>query len=421
MWTAAFLLHCGRQERGHKALRDAERANPELKAGIDVVLADDMAVDLATSGFTWLEDRYVTNQDVARVGAQTLIDRAVGGLTAADPLERANAYQTLEGLGPRAASAYHRGLVAAQRDLLKQMQGMGGYAKLAELDAAKRELHAMRENALSLIFDEYEYPYPHNTPDQEARHSAANQEIDRRVLPLRKLWDAGTTAKISADLRTAVRRMGEYAHRLTVIGIGQGEEIPAFLLHLPEANEVTVRTLAWTEEERERIDTSYAWMQENAKRESIAKPMERRQVEVTNEYRLMMGRHAVKMNDLLVECARMHSEDMSRLGFFAHENPFEPLKRTPGDRLKWVGFYGSGASENIAATGGDPVSPHRAWLHSSGHHRNILGASWRLLGSGNSGRNWTQNFSIRQMTEEDRERSGLPKGGIRTLHEDQKG
>jgi uncharacterized protein YkwD len=51
-----------------------------------------------------------------------------------------------------------------------------------------------------------------------------------------------------------------------------------------------------------------------------------------------------------------------------------------------------GASENIAQAGG-PSGAHDGWCHSSGHHRNLLASGWKLLGVGNSGHLWCQNFA----------------------------
>ena len=51
-----------------------------------------------------------------------------------------------------------------------------------------------------------------------------------------------------------------------------------------------------------------------------------------------------------------------------------------------------GVSENIAQAGG-PSGAHEGWCHSSGHHRNLLAAGWKLLGVGNAGHTWCQNFS----------------------------
>jgi uncharacterized protein YkwD len=72
-------------------------------------------------------------------------------------------------------------------------------------------------------------------------------------------------------------------------------------------------------------------------------------------------------------------------------NDKEPEKRTPSDRARLMGFNG-GVSENLAICGG-AQSAHNGWIHSSGHHRNILGLTHRIMGAGNSGRRWGQVFS----------------------------
>ncbi|MFM8386198.1 MAG: CAP domain-containing protein [Planctomycetia bacterium] len=104
---------------------------------------------------------------------------------------------------------------------------------------------------------------------------------------------------------------------------------------------------------------------------------------------------AVRIDDRLVTAARLHSQDMERRGFFAHEAPPNPAtgepRTSPFDRMRKAGYEGYGASENICAGAGDPTAAHVMWCHSSGHHRNIL-SSWTDMGTGVSGTRWTQNF-----------------------------
>ena len=47
-----------------------------------------------------------------------------------------------------------------------------------------------------------------------------------------------------------------------------------------------------------------------------------------------------------------------------------------------AGYDWSGCSENIYAGSGSPESAHQGWIHSSGHHRNILTPAWIEMGSG---------------------------------------
>ena len=110
---------------------------------------------------------------------------------------------------------------------------------------------------------------------------------------------------------------------------------------------------------------------------------------------MMFGhRPAVRINPCLVTSSRGHSDDMSRLGFFDHFSPVEG-KKTPEDRMKLAGYEMSGCSENIYAGSGSPEAAHEGWIHSSGHHRNILMPGWVEMGSGSAGRDWTQNFGFR--------------------------
>jgi uncharacterized protein YkwD len=105
----------------------------------------------------------------------------------------------------------------------------------------------------------------------------------------------------------------------------------------------------------------------------------------------MFGRAAVLVHDQLTVAAHGHCEDMARIGFFAHDSPV-PGKASPVDRIRLTGMKPLGASENIAQASG-PSGAHDGWCHSSGHHRNLLAAGWKLLGVGNAGHLWCQNFA----------------------------
>jgi hypothetical protein len=143
--------------------------------------------------------------------------------------------------------------------------------------------------------------------------------------------------------------------------------------------------------ERDLLGYDRKVMEHNRTAEVSSTPLERRQVEITNEYRLMMGRRALVLDDRLVRSARGHSDEMSKEGYFSHFSP-HPERRTPDLRAKLCGYTGVPMSENIHAGSGDPETAHRGWLHSSGHHRNILQKFWTEMGTGQGGRYWTQNF-----------------------------
>lgn len=107
-----------------------------------------------------------------------------------------------------------------------------------------------------------------------------------------------------------------------------------------------------------------------------------------NRLRLWLGLGALLIDEKLCSAAREHSEDMRKLGFFAHESPV-PGKRTPGDRAARAGT--SGGAENIANGQSSGARANRAWWYSPGHHKNLLGAHSRV-GLGRSLSLWTQMF-----------------------------
>jgi hypothetical protein len=117
---------------------------------------------------------------------------------------------------------------------------------------------------------------------------------------------------------------------------------------------------------------------------------EMQQVAITNDYRIMMGRHALEIDPRLIESARGHSHEMTQLGYFEHESPVA-ANRTPQDRMRNAGYEAPGG-ENISLGAEAPKATHLLWYNSSGHHRNILNEHWYAMGSGRDGRHWTQNF-----------------------------
>ncbi|MHC4859769.1 MAG: CAP domain-containing protein, partial [Planctomycetota bacterium] len=154
---------------------------------------------------------------------------------------------------------------------------------------------------------------------------------------------------------------------------------------------LTIRTFFRNASELEFITYNGRVMEWNAALESVAAKLERRQVEITNEYRIMMGRRALFIDDILVKTARGHSNEMSREGYFSHFSP-HPERRTPVLRAKIEGYKGGAISENIHRGSGMPEGAHYGWVHSSGHHRNILRRLWTQMGVGVVANHWTQNF-----------------------------
>ena len=104
-----------------------------------------------------------------------------------------------------------------------------------------------------------------------------------------------------------------------------------------------------------------------------ATTIERTAFEKTNEARVQNGLQPLVWDPLLCKMARMHSEDMARRGYFAHETP-EGLE--PKDRSRALGLlHFRVLAENIAFNKGfaDPGAfAVERWMTSGGHRANIL-------------------------------------------------
>jgi len=303
---------------------------------------------------------------------------------------------------------------------------------LGKMKALRTELDKRREYALLAIFNTTHYPYPANKggkPYQSVQH-----EIDQRVKRVRELWDD--------TLSVRVKREGKLAKLLDALDLIVAElqakkvdvtdlekKIAPHTLYVT-GEAITIRSFYRSEDERQWLAYCH-WViaQYNPARREVAKDSEHRQVQITNAYRMMMGYtavvtpgpapvdsinrdnvvqildqatmvkttplRAVRIDNRLVSSARLHSEDMARRGYFAHQAPPNPATGEgptgPANRMQKQGYHGWSYSENIAMSA-SPQQAHDMWCHSSGHHRNIL-SGWTDLGSGVGGRNFTQNFA----------------------------
>ena len=107
-----------------------------------------------------------------------------------------------------------------------------------------------------------------------------------------------------------------------------------------------------------------------------------------NLTRNLLGLPSLAIDMKLTAAARDHSKDMEELKFMAHESPV-PGKKTPEDRAARFGT--SSLGENIFQGSRDGNAANRAWFHSPGHFKNMLGDHQRV-GVGRSGVYFTEMF-----------------------------
>jgi uncharacterized protein YkwD len=110
---------------------------------------------------------------------------------------------------------------------------------------------------------------------------------------------------------------------------------------------------------------------------------ERRGIADLNAYRSALDLRPVAVDTRIHQMARRYSEEQSKQGFFSHEHPNDPARRTAFDRAKAVG-YEHGIGENIASDS-DAKSAIWGWRADAGHHSVLVEPTARVAGLGCGG------------------------------------
>ena len=109
---------------------------------------------------------------------------------------------------------------------------------------------------------------------------------------------------------------------------------------------------------------------------------QRQVVSLLNEQRGAHGLQPLALRGRLSNGARAHARDMVQRNYFDHNtlngpswnvrvSRFVGAEHTVGENIGW-GTFASGSPDAIV----------RAWMHSTGHRRNILDPAFRLIGVG---------------------------------------
>ncbi len=272
-------------------------------------------------------------------------------------------------------------------------------SSLRRLQALRRELDKRRAFAKKLIFDEKRYFYPYKppavSPEKAKEYAKVQAEVDRRVAAVREIWNGKEIA--AALSKRVARQLSLYrwvVGRLAGFGRRDHEADQKVDLLLASAK-LNIRSVALDMQDRRFLDKGDAIVALNKKnlaawvKKGKINASEAALVKITNAYRRMMGHIPLRADLRLMHSSRGHCEEMSKLGYFSHFSP-TPGRRSPFDRMRLAG-YPRGAGENLAINL-SPMAAHIAWLHSSGHHRNLLFPGHVDIGTGNVGRYFCQNF-----------------------------
>jgi len=275
----------------------------------------------------------------------------------------------------------YKGLRARRGRIAERLASMKVFSAAATKARLRTELDKRRSDALALIEDPKKYPYP--SPEHKGQ-----EEVDRLVDLVRQVWSDPFEVVAGWDpaVPEAMKEVAEVDAWIAATENGgeAGDYEPDMEAVKGPANALLdVPGMVFDEYSAKVLDY-------NLKVRTTADAEERDNVLAVNEYRIMMGRPAVKIHERLQRAARGHSREMRVLGYFAHESPTPGLE-TPGKRAAQQGYTG-GVGENISMGRDTGRGAFDSWFHSSGHHRNMLGAGWTEMGCGRSESYFTQVF-----------------------------
>lgn len=359
---------------------------------------------LPVRGYVFEKGRWTSVDAAAQAAQEESLEALAKKFETANTAQRDELLRELDALGAPAVERLARALETRWKNALERL-GKGNTSKeLAALAAQRAELDLRRKAALDLIFDEEQYFYPYDPPacppEKAKLYAGVQQRVDELVARVREVWKAGKRVKPPAAFQEALDELAwnRRAQDARKLAFARPAALPAWIDGLdPALDAIDLASFAWSADERAQLARDRAVVAFNERQwehgafegRAAAESDEQRQVNITNDYRRMLGRCILAWNPKIQAAAQGHSDYMANSGDFGHDEP-DPKRQWPGDRMRLEG-YTSGVSENCAMREG-AEGAHVGWCHSSGHHRNILEAGHREMASAAAGDYWTQNF-----------------------------
>lgn len=408
----ALIIYCFENGFTDQAARRAlslYKERNDWKEGIDNLVASKRKINIPEGGFVEHDGMLVTPTEkddaIFYANLRAVLERFEKGVGSKDrrKAEEAEvAFNELMEMGERAVKPAIEILQGVlDKEMVNAKKATGLMADDAKLKELMTELDRRRDYALELIMDPVAYPYPY-APNQ----AEIQAEVNERVAAVREIWDnpikfAGQT---NPQFDAVMEKIRAIAERMATIDPQQDyfkqtpEETVEYISNI--ANEaLTIRNYTGDNSAKQKLYNANVKIMEYNENfptgPAHADAESREQVKITNEYRIMFGRMALKINDKLFWAAHHHSRYCVEHngGQIAHVIEGEPRGAAPADRMRTEGYMGGGG-ENIHMNSGGPtaLSSHNSWCQSSGHHRNILTPGWRVLGSAKWQTIWTQKF-----------------------------
>lgn len=136
--------------------------------------------------------------------------------------------------------------------------------------------------------------------------------------------------------------------------------------------------------------TKTAIMKENTNNfDKEIRKIEEEVIKLVNEERAKANLQPLQLDEELMKCAKLKSEDMVKNNYFEHTSP---TYGTVGDMMKQYNIKYSIVGENIADGYLDAKSVVDGWMNSKAHKDNILSPKFKYIGVGLKDGMWSQIF-----------------------------
>lgn len=269
------------------------------------------------------------------------------------------------------------------------------HTAFARLKKARQELDKRRVEAITVIYDTKIY-LPESHPDwKEGDEVNGQKEVDAAVERVRELWNNAATFAISLDKSTnamseLIKAIEEKCYARLKYNPGEDEKGGLKDLRNNLNRKIDLKSFALN---RADLDVYNYNRKVEAYNRSLVKEdiaeTDKQHAVVVNDYREMMGRRRLFLDERLCRATRKHSMVCDAAGRIWHNGS----DGSPTSRARAEGFP-KGVGENIARGYSNPVNTwERGWYRASDHHRNGLGERWSCLGYGYAGKTGTQNFA----------------------------
>jgi hypothetical protein len=396
--TYALAVYCydnGLKAEGNTVLNEyvcmGGPKRPEHEGRAYALVSRQRGISVPADGFTYFSGEWVTSAELKNAKDVTAVRKLTGELeSAGDDAAWARIFAKYEEIRDAANPNARDGLKAAMAECFRAKRGSivsaldayPGFRSLEMLKELKKELNVKRAEALKVIFDKKIYP-------DEDHGRIGQPAVDKVVNAVKDLWEkAGERIavidKTVQEYINAIKTADDYLAKLDCPPAAD----QALDLVLSQCyKRVDLRSVCLDDSEKNLLEHNKKIYEFNEKLQCHMSDPEKRQAQINNEYREMMGRKVLELQDALGTAARKHTEAMAAAGSIWHDGP----DGSPMSRCKDAG-YGGPVGENCAMGMGDPLGAFTGWYNSSGHHRNMLNEGWNQIGVGNVGVFWTQNF-----------------------------